>query len=76
MGVVDGGGGGGGVVLFGLGAGGGGVVLSGSGVTEGVTEGGGVVDVNSASGMTEVVAGVTSGVVLVLWRRNCGLEPS
>lgn len=67
--VVDGGGGGGG----------GGVVLFGLGVTEGVTEGGGVVEVDSIAGVTEVIWGVNAGVrgVVVLscqWRD--GLEPS
>lgn len=58
MGVVDGGGGGaGGVVAFGL------------GVTEGVTEGDGVVEIGFATGVTE-------GVLLALGRRNCGTEPS
>ncbi len=78
VGVVDGG-----VVLFGFG---GEVVISVFGVTDGVTEGGGVVEVNSASGVSEVISGVTEAisgvtvgvreVVLVLWRRYCGPEPS
>lgn len=85
MGVVDGGGGG--VVEVGSFAG----VTEAStgvnegvvGVTEGVTEGSGVVEVGSAAGVTEVAAGVTEvaagvneGVLLVLWRRGCGVEPS
>lgn len=81
VGVFDGGGGGGGVVLFVFDKG---VALFGTGVTEGVTEGGDIVEVNSASGVTEVISevagaisGVTVGVMeIVLWRRSCGLEPS
>lgn len=81
MGVFDGGGGGGGVVLFVFDEG---VALVGAGVTEGVTEGGDTVEVDSASGVTEgisevagAISGVTVGIMeIVLWRRSCGLEPS
>ena len=51
-------------------------MVSGSGVTEGVTEGSGVVEVGSAAGVTEVAAGVNEGVVGVTEGVVLALGPS